>query len=270
MQPLISYGLRASVSFRATNYIARSRCEDYQDIVFSPRTEVAPPVTIEDFPGEYQLNATGSIRRRLSRCLLGILKMSTKEPSPLFSTPQRRNGQALGRLELNLKTPNPLLIDQYSRWSCKIRLEIVRTIYYSTMPLTGVASDCLISENGYVRKRNEVVHSHQWTVNPLCWNKPSSTNELTASIPLTIEPPSQLIPTFSMPLVTVRYSCKARLQILQVSHSTLEVEAPLQVHNKPWAASFSTRENVSRSGRGELVANLIDSEVRLAPLCGIS
>lgn len=268
MQPLISYGFRAVILHRPSSGAPRIQQQKFIDIAFSPWTEIYPPITIEDFPGEYRLDTTGSIRRRLSRCVLGALTVSTTELSPLFSGTYNKETRTRGLLRMSFESCEKLMKDRFPRWSCEIRLEIVRTIYYSTMPLTEVASDHLLRDIDYLRKREEVVHTQRWTVNPLHWDKPLSDTRLTAYIPLTIQPAVQLAPTFSMPLVTVRYSCRTALRLPQVSHSPLEVEVPLQVHNTPHAVPLNARRNSSELGCSAMSADQRASEVLCSTCSG--
>lgn len=240
MQPLITYGLRAIVLHRPTARSPRLTSRAFREIVFSPWTEPTPPVSIEDFPGEFCFNAHSNIKARLSRCLLGSLAVSMAEPPPLISSQHGNPGSTRGLLKLELHSPRLASKNlQLPHWPCEITLEVVRKVYYSTMPLGEVASDRLMSSSEFLQKRTDVVHSNSWTVDPLSWDRgPLSQssgkiqrNLRTASIPLTITPKRQLRATFSIPLVTLRYSLRVKLRILQVRHSELEVEAPLQVHS---------------------------------------
>lgn len=230
MQPLITYGLRAVVHYRPSARSPRLQAQEFHEIVFAPWTEAAPPLSIDDFPQEFCLSATRDVRKRLSFSSLGEITVSISEPPPLVSSTTSPRPRTRGLLGLSLTSSKLLEDSEPPRWSCQIRLEIIRKIYFSTMPLTEVASNRLMQNNEYLRRREEVVHTQVWTVNPLCWDQPSSKTTCTASIPLTVIPTKQLLPTFSMPLSTLRYSFRVNVRIAQVSHLQLEVEAPLQVH----------------------------------------
>ncbi|KXS96307.1 hypothetical protein AC578_7482 [Pseudocercospora eumusae] len=121
------------------------------------------------------------------------------------------------------------------RWSCEVHLDLVRHIYFSTMPMREVASTRLMRSNKYLRLRNKIVHSESWKVDPLCWDQRNVRQSTVlasfeATIPFAIRPKSKLVPTFASPLSSVRYSIKVELRFSEVAHAPLAVEVPLQVY----------------------------------------
>lgn len=238
MQPLIQYTICATAVFRNRPGAQLLKCQTSRDISFTPWIDACPPLSVDDFPGEFQMTATKELRRRLLRTHLGRITLSSCEPQPLpmFSDGSTGRTQGMLRIRATLcseqaykgRLPPP-------RWSCEVHLDLVRHVYSSTMPMKEVASTRLMRSNKYLRLRNETVHSESWKVDPLCWdqrNMPQSTvlASFEATVPFAIQPKSKLVPTFASPLSNVRYSIKVELRFSEVAHAPLVVEVPLQVY----------------------------------------
>ncbi|KXT13367.1 hypothetical protein AC579_2941 [Pseudocercospora musae] len=238
MQPLIQYTIRATAVFRNRPKAQLLKCQASRDILFTPWTDACPPLSVDDFPGEFQMTTTQDVRRRLLRTHLGRITLSSCEPQPLPMFSDGSIGRTQGMLQIRAtlcseqpyksRLPPP-------RWSCEVHLDLVRHVHSSTMPMKEVASTRLMRLNKYLRLRNETVHSESWKVDPLWWNQrnmrqSTALASFEATIPFAIRPQSKLVPTFASPLSSVRYSIRVQLRFSEIAHAPLFVEVPLQVY----------------------------------------
>lgn len=208
MQPLIVYGLRALVSCRHEPLQAASRVQHFREVTFMPWTDPWPPMSVGDFPGEFQTPCTVDLRKRLTRSPLGMLSVSLDELRPLimhYPTPLTPS-KTQRMLSLVLRSCSAL----HARpiWHVAVMLQLIRKIYYSTMPLGEVASTHLMRTHRFRKLRNEVAHAHSWKIEPLSWDygipADNSRGKIwIANVPIPIAPKRRLLPTFCSPLATV-------------------------------------------------------------------
>ncbi|CAK1363202.1 unnamed protein product [Cercospora beticola] len=237
MQPLIEYCIAVTIFYRSgtgprLRQIRRSRTID-----FSPLTEPEPPISVEDFPGEFKLTSTEEARKGLFRTVCGDVTVSSSEFRPLPMFYDGKPGHTQGMVTLTLATLRLTNAEiQPPRWTCEVQMALIRRTFYTTMPIREVACSRLLKKNKYLRLRKETIYETTWSVDPLWWehthtrpDAPGIVSE--ATIPMPVRPPTQLIPTFATPLATVRYAVRVDIRIAQVTHPPLVIEVPLQVYH---------------------------------------
>ncbi|KAF2217512.1 hypothetical protein CERZMDRAFT_80252 [Cercospora zeae-maydis SCOH1-5] len=256
MQPLIEYCIAVTIFYRCHAEPRVRRIRRSRIINFSPLTESEPPISVDDFPGEYKLTSTQEARKGLFRTVCGDVTISSHEPRPLPMYYDGKPGHTQGMLTLTLTTLRQTNADiQPPRWTCEVQMALVRRTFFTTMPIREVACSRLLEKNKYLRLRKESIYETTWSVEPLWWDHTRPRDDCPgflseATIPMPVRPPTQLVPTFATPLAAVRYAVKVEVRIAQVTHSPLIVEIPLQVYHsrRMYGEEYGLRDSVSTVG----------------------
>lgn len=237
MQPLISYAIHATVAYRATPQGPLRRAQNICGINLMPLAQAGPPLSIDDFPGEFKLACRADLRKRVSNRVVGDIQISMNEPRPLaiFADGVKKCcGEGL--LNLKIRTRDFLVgCRQPQKWKYQLESQIRMKTFYSTLPIGEMASNCLMQKNHFLRVRTENVHFESRPISLISWDYESMNvgadqmTSITASLPFAICIDNQLIPNFCGPLSTRRYCLQVQLRIQGVRHSPLVLVSPLQI-----------------------------------------
>ena len=279
MQPLIEYCIHATVTYQTSTHGLCLKAQDSCAIKLIPFTEAGPPLSIDDFPGEFELGCNTSLRKRISNRVVGDLEVSMSEPRPLPVFAQgdkQRDGE--GVLNLKLRSAELMTGRILPRgWTFELQVQICMKTFYSTMPMGEVASNFLMQKNGYLRVRSSIIQSKTRKVNSLSWKSDSmnvaddQTASCTASLPFAISMNEQLLPSFCGPLSARRYCLKLQLRIQGFRHSRIALLSPLQVYHcrddqhEPSAYGARAQSQLQRSLTGDWAWQiLVETEVNIA------
>lgn len=239
MQPLIAYAIHATVAYRATSQGPLRRAQNICTINLMPLAQAGPPLSIDDFPGEFKLACRADLRKRISNRVVGDIRISMNEPRPLaIFADGGKKCCGEGLLNLKIRSRDFLVgCRQPQRWKYQLKSQISMKTFYSTLPIGEMASNCLMQKNHFLRVRTENVHFESRPISLISWDYESMNvgadqmTSITASLPFAICIDNQLIPNFCGPLSTRRYCLKVQLQIQGVRHSPLALVSPLQIYH---------------------------------------
>lgn len=241
MQPLIEYVIRAVVKFRHAASGSPMQLEASREILMIPLAEASPPLEIGDFPGEFNPVATTPFRKRLSTFTMGEMSISMNEPPPLtvFGNRQRAFSRCWVNITLRQAgTIKPHVVAPESL-VCSVESRICVKTFYSTVPLSEMASDCLLRTQRELGLRTETVKLNTSKIDLRSWrldrlyecesSSPCQASQWSTTLLLPIETSEDLRPTFCCPLAARRYGLEVRLRVKGLRHHRLAVRVPLQV-----------------------------------------
>ena len=240
MQPLINYVIHAVVNFGGLVRGDFVKVQNTREIMLIPFTEIAPPLSTEDFPGEYTSISTQSLTKIPFGGLFGELSISMDEPSALRFSDSFPNASTLGYLTLALRLVDTVANNiRPKRLTCTIRSGVLVKEAFSTMPLRGMPSyfmlnteKCLRARSCYIALQTRKIDLHSWESksHPRPGrNEESQDSTWVTSLILPICCSRRLLPTFCSALAALRYVLRVHLNIKDMYHSPLTLEVPLQV-----------------------------------------
>jgi hypothetical protein len=205
-----------------------------------PQRAAAPPLAIEDFPGEYKTISAKSLKRRRLSGSLGMLQISAAESSPLnlFSS-TRPSTSAILSINFEPMYPDNFDIKAFE-WSFAVKSYLRIRIFYSTQKLTRVPTFTAARSNSHLGVRDtemaaevrefikpswrKIVESSQSTKERHCW---------LATLAVPINTSKTLLPTFINVLSALRYTLVLRFSVKGLYHGTLQLILPVQVIYDP-------------------------------------
>lgn len=241
MQPLIEYTIRCAATFHAPgqrkNMDVYSSCK----LKLIPFTEVGPPIEQTDFPGEFKTRCTAVVKKHPLASSFGEVSISMREPEPLRMLSNGIAQCSKGWIKFTFR-PSRISDSQPcpKRWTCKFVSQIHIKTFYSSEPISEMASNDLLERDSHIRLRSTHIclgsRMVDLTLRELEEVTPGDrpgrygTRAYSATLLLPIGNLNNLLPTFCSPLAARRYSLQVRLSIKGFCHHQLLLEAPLQVH----------------------------------------
>lgn len=261
MQPLIKYSIRTVVSPLSSSdrRVKSKSCSMTREILLMPFCAQAPPVAVEDSPGEYRLQATTVLRQHVWGKSIGQLDASAPEPVALNLATAGVRSTSCATLSLAYQLPYGAKSTVKPRdWRVSIELNLIAFTFYSSSLLETAPSVRDIKTMRSVRLDSSSVFSEKRSLTNAPWHlykplvnsaRPTSPLSLwIAKIDIPIKTPQDLIPTFLSPLAARRYALRMRIHICGLRHVPLELQLPLQITHESLSDSSSmTSSYASRS-----------------------
>ncbi|KAE8381723.1 hypothetical protein BDV26DRAFT_278540 [Aspergillus bertholletiae] len=224
----IEYRIRAQI-------LVEGRCvvESVQPFTLWTSQGRQPPVCIEDFPGEYKLSASKTLRSPLLRPT-GRLQIYSHEPLPLEFSPEKEGAATSVRLQLryeSLKNDGARLPPP--RFYGVIRSSLKASTFVSIQPQRRSPAACDAStfpftfetRKAYGSKLRKLYFPH-WT--PLEIDT-GTVWETETDLTFRCDDLACLTPSFSSMLVSRRYSLKMYIVISGHGHAAFKLKLPIQV-----------------------------------------
>jgi hypothetical protein len=269
-QPSISYAVRALITFVGRDDDATIPVEASVPIILMSHTKEFPPTDTVDFPAEFKLQESKSIKWSLFGRSLGNLVISMQEPRPVTYDATALAGFTECRLALEL-LPSGYEDVVPALQNMRITIHsLVRTkTFYSVKSFPRLPSQTLLSDDGKTRMRDEVLKLEKREISHVAWGYKyssvgsvsvenesaedlhlkkstsiSSQSEIlqapdgkwTASCNHSIRINGRLLPTFCSSLVARLYTIIVRVKVSGIRKEFFDLEVPLQVvHTSPRA-----------------------------------
>ena len=241
MQPMIMYFIKATL-VEVSHQAKRTRkCQDVREIVVIPSIPAAPPLSLNEYPGEYRPHLTATLKRRMWSRPMGRLDISACEPQAInvsTSTP-RASTTVFIKLRFDPCTTYESEVRPFE-WDCDVEYHVRSRTFYSIKVLDEVPSISMVESNDKVRMYFKLSKSEIRQCASVSWRLDQlsrlgvirSSDEncpwvTTLVVPVNVS--KTLTPTFLNPLSARRYSILLKLRIKGFSHGTMELELPLQV-----------------------------------------
>lgn len=261
MQPLIKYSIRAVVSPQTSSdrRVKSKSCSVTRDILLMPFCAKAPPVAVEDSPGEYRLQATTVLKQHLWSKSMGQLEASALEPTPLNLATTGRRSTSCVSLTLAYQLPYGTAPTVKPRdWRVSIESNLIAFTFYSSSFLETAPSVRDIKTIRSVRLDSSSVFCETRSFTNVPWYfykplevsaKPTGPSSLwIANIDVPTNAPKELLPTFLSPLAARRYVLRIRVHIVGLRHVAHDLQLPLQVIHEPLNGSLlMTSAHTSRN-----------------------
>jgi hypothetical protein len=267
-QPRISYTVRALVTFVGRDDESTIPVEASTPIILMSQTKEFPPTDTADFPAEFKLQESKSIKWSLFGRPLGNLVVSMQEPRPVIYDATAPVGFTECYLALEL-LPSGYEDVMPALQNMRITIHsLVRTkTFYSVKSFPRLPSQTLLSDNGTTRMRDEILKLEKRDISHIAWgykyDSASSVSEenvsaeglrkstsitsqsgivqaperkWTTSCPHPIRIDGRLLPTFCSSLVARLYTIIVRVKVSGIRKESFDLEVPLQVvHTSPRA-----------------------------------
>ncbi|PWY64366.1 hypothetical protein BO83DRAFT_381964 [Aspergillus eucalypticola CBS 122712] len=230
-------------------YFLKARLFDYEEciaeteapVTFAPARECAPPICIPDFPGEYNLASSRSVRDRLHRRELYYLSVQTGEPAPLYLMNSGMVSTVVP-LKWHYRCLNPS--QQHANIPgiyASIQTSLRATTFVSVspqdrLPLEGDANKLLdfklvanTTGTGCTQVRKLRIAS--WEDCGLNKQDQPTTYQATTPLILNFDAPDYLPPTFTHPYISRRYSLSVfvSVDVDNSRNASLRLRVPVQV-----------------------------------------
>jgi hypothetical protein len=266
MQPLIKYSIRVVVGPKISNGhgIDSKPCSVTREVFIVPFCTKAPPVAVEDLPGEYRLLATKTLKQHLWSKGMGQLEASACEPAPLnMATSAPRSASCLS-LRLTYQLPYKIAMRVRPRdWQVLIESKIITFTFYSCLPLETAPNMQDVKMKPSIRLDSNLIFSETklFTNLPWCLNKPSVDRTIptspsflwVAKVDVPINVSKELLPTFFTPLAARRYALKITVRVAGLHHVAPELQLPLQLVHEPLNGPLS-------ASSGDILRSSLDIE----------
>lgn len=270
MQPLIMYTLDAEVRTpgSSTSGIAMF-CRVSREVPLIPIQSACPPLDTKDFPREYQLRLTRALRLRFRYHPIGTIEVSTNEPQPLNLASRYPRPFTTVPIELaftELRRYRKIAAHPCN-WKICIRTTIISKTFYSVLPLFNYGQPTVRLAKGSSTMNLNVNHECDELRSPrdTFWSLTHKDGHAiwTAGLNVPVHVPNKLPPTFLSTLAGRRYSVRIEINVVNLSHFPLVLEAPLQVifdprnHSKEHDGKHA---NFEASSLSESTGTCIDDE----------
>ncbi|RDL35429.1 uncharacterized protein BP5553_07360 [Venustampulla echinocandica] len=218
-----------------------------RELIVMPYTPAAPPLVIEDFPREYRPCTAKPLKQYRWGRPLGILEISSAEPSPLnilTLTPRTSTFAVLSVVFTSNSSCN--LNARPSEWNFVVKQHLRSRTFYSTRRLDRMPTLAVAKADPYMRIRDEKKVSEVREYREISWRKERQPQLLEPTVSSDIEPciwtttlevpihaGKTLLPTFSNPLSAHQYTLALQLSIKGLYHGVMELVLPVQVFHYP-------------------------------------
>lgn len=272
-QPSISYHVRALVNLTIGGQDQAQSAETYIPILIMPHTEELPPTDTKDFPAEFKLQESRTIRWSSLGRSFGTMMVSMQEPRALTYDIASIRASTEGVLSLEVEpTSTGDIYPSLQAMSFTV-LSLVRVkTFYSVNAFPRLPSQTLLTVHGGVRLRDDMIKLETRKIPSVSWGytyrmveqavideatqaggqslQPASKSNLqppqgkwTAKINHPICVDSRLLPTFCSSIVARLYSAILRVKVSGIKKESFDLEVPLQVvHTPPEAQSSEARQ----------------------------
>ena len=241
MQPLIYYRLVATAYATDDNQRTKlPQCE--REIAIQPTQSADPPIYAELFKKEYRLHCSVRLRRHLYHRSSGELELSASEPSPfnLCVTAPRSSTTVSVKLSFVPKRSMEPVLVPYD-WTFLVKSFLRMRVFYSTRPLESepTMADVGFRKQVFVHERSTTAEVREYS--NLSWrmdrlSKPDEQDDIhhemlpwTAKLPVSINAPKTLPPTFLTLSAALRYSIVLQVTVVGMQLSSAEIEVPVQM-----------------------------------------
>ncbi len=240
-QPFITYRISASVRTKGTE--GQRRRDVARHIAVMPTTNYPPPIDADEFKAEYKLHGESKIRSHFYRRSTGSLQWVTEEPQAIQVGEFISHPKTVVPLRLSFqqaRTVPELRIAPY-KWRFKIKYRLQRRIFWATKPMTQVPTIADTGGGSQTRTRTEILYTGKHECSGMTWRNKHvsmcgtivSADEKPAPwftvLPIVVDADKSLIPSFSCPLVSLRYSILLEIRVLGLWSSRVALSIPVQV-----------------------------------------
>ena len=242
MRPIITYALFAS----ALHVSSGKKCRAKKEIRMMPTTLSTPPLQTEHYPREYRLTCKQPLRKHAWSRSLGNLAISASEPPALNTATSNPRASSLLRVQL-IFTPSCKTLAQTERpydWDITVKSALRARTFYTTKPFSQTPTLETAGSDPLIQEVSRITKSETRRCDTLPWrlHRLSSHGTIiaanpnlpwTATLTMPINACKDLVPTFLCPLSARRYSLSLQFTIANLSHTTLDLEVPIQIIHDP-------------------------------------
>lgn len=169
-QPSISYQVRAIVKFSGQGEDPMPPTEISTPIIIVPNTEELPPTETKDFPREFLLRESKTIRSSLLGCSHGTMAVSMQEPHALIYTCSSTKASTEGFLNLEVESTSPGNIHQSLQATSITVLSLIRVkTFYSIEAFPRLPSQTLLGVHPGTRLRDDIIKLETQHIPRLFW-----------------------------------------------------------------------------------------------------
>lgn len=200
-----------------------------REISIMPHTPPAPPLAMEAFPREYKPSVMRFMRQHRWTRLLGTLRLSAAEPSPINLLASDYGPSTTAILRLAFAPNRPCDLDvRPCEWNCVMRYYLRIRTFYSTQKMEQMPTLSAAKKDPFLRVHEIKTAPEVREYSKMSWNNDDACQWMT-SLKLPIRAIKNLLPTFLNQLSARQYAVVVRLSIKGFSHGVLELVLPLQV-----------------------------------------
>lgn len=256
MQPLVLYSLTASLSHTRSG----KSYQVSQKISIMPTVSASPPLQIENFPHEYQMTCSKTLRKRLWTGAIGKLTVSAAEPPSLDISTHSPRATTTASVKL-LFTPTKATapITPPYDWSVTVRYFLQIMTFTTTRPFTQVPTQDRAKKNSLCNLASKTTLPEMRECETLSWrvHRISSTGTIIPDVPMNpwtstllvpVNTSRALLPTFLSPLAALRYALVLQISIADLCHGRLCLRIPIQITNEPRQLLVTPTRNSNGQG----------------------
>ncbi|KAL2008196.1 hypothetical protein VTN00DRAFT_8178 [Thermoascus crustaceus] len=275
----VNYRLRAQV-VKAGNIIA----EAARPISLYPTLQKEPPVCTSDFPGEYALSASKTIRTFLTFRRMGVLCIETSEPSPFEFHSMKDDASTTINIRLRYRPIHGHVdgIESLKPVYATVNSKLQSTTFVSVVPRQRLPTCEEADKSPFVTKHCSTHMRHKRKLRFAPWRQavskegtfnrdpPSAANqewESEATLVVEYTGDDYPEPTFMSSLVSRRYTLHMHVEVEWLGHhTTFELQVPVQVRYKSKPSSRPQEVLQSSVDEGTTLQELsdrVDTELQL-------
>lgn len=237
-RPMIIYTLTASVIHMGSG----RNCQHIREITIMPSIPANPPLQIEHFPREYKTTCSKVLKRHIWGRQIGALTVWAVEPPPLNISTSESRASTIAPVTLFFKpckahTVGPLPYD----WEITVKSFLRVRTFLTAKPFTRIPTQEAVETGGLIQMDSTTTSPETRRCDTLPWrlHRLSSAGTIltggldatpwTTALIVPVNAPKTLVPIFTSPLATRRFSLVLHFTIGNLSHSPLVLEIPIQV-----------------------------------------
>jgi hypothetical protein len=169
-QPSISYQVRAVVKFVEQGQDQAKSVEASTTIVIMPHTEELPPTDTEDFPAEFKLQESRTIRWSSLGRSLGTTTVSMLEPRALIYDAESTGASTVGFINLAVESTGVGNVQQSLQAMSFTVLSLIRVkTFYSVKAFPRLPSQSLLTIHGGTRLRDDMIKLDARNISSCSW-----------------------------------------------------------------------------------------------------
>jgi len=256
-QPTVTYSLSVSSCNCNTQMRLKAEFWPWREIVIVPPTFPAPPLLISEFPGEFKTSSSISLRRRYLGKSVGLLKVSSEEPSPLNIAIKAPKASTVGSILLELGPITDSRVEALEKevWTVNVKSCLKVRTFYTTRMFDKVPRLDDLGKGPSLQMSYGCIDGESRRVTDLNWERISFAGEeggertslWRAILNVPVSYSKDLLPTFLNPLSARRYSLVFQLEIEGFRHNPMILGIPIQVVNAMSSSQHSPRSRDSHS-----------------------
>ncbi|PMD42139.1 hypothetical protein L207DRAFT_485588 [Hyaloscypha variabilis F] len=257
-QPLILYAIR--IKHIRTDKVVENfmRSTYHREIAIMPHIPPAPPLAMEAFIREYKPSTMRSVRQHRWTRLLGTLRLSAAEPSPVNILSSGFGPSTVVTLSLAFAPNGPCGSEIWPcEWSCVVSNYLRIRTFYSTQRMERMPTLSEAKRDSFLRVHEMKTALEVREHSELSWNNDDACQWSTkVNVPIRVM--KNLLPTFLNQLSARQYAVVIRLAIKGLSHGLLELVLPLQVIYYPTLSETFETPHREGTARDELLSSDVD------------